>query len=59
MSGEVWGKCVNRWHDEVGPAHLLREDGSPACGVRYYVTSGGEPDPVTKCRRCLRLKEKK
>jgi hypothetical protein len=57
-----WGRCLDRWHDERPTLHILRGDGAPACGVKYYTTGGqlavgptpGKVGPA--CRRCLRLK---
>ena len=50
-----WGYMVDRNHDQGRVAHLLREDGRPACGASYYASAGqstarglcGE-----RCRRC-------
>ena len=53
-----YGRMINRWHDEVGPWHRLRDDNAPACGARYY-TSGGEqtlPSEAHLCGNCKRLR---
>lgn len=51
-----WGKLLNEWHDEVGPFHLLRDDGSPRCGVPYRSSTGAYPyeekDCHPRCGRC-------
>lgn len=53
-----WGRRMNKWHDEVGPLHLLNDDGSPACGSSYYTTTGtvtvteGTDTPEGCCKRC-------
>lgn len=51
-----WGKLLNEWHDEVGPFHLLRDDGSPRCGVPYRSSTGpypyAEKDCHPRCGRC-------
>lgn len=56
----VWGKLLDRWHDEGCVFHALRGDGSPACGVPYFASTGGYPDGPTSaaacCGRCLRVK---
>ena len=53
----AWGHRLDRWHDERGPLHLLRDDNSPACGARYYAMAGATPDPAghAKCRTCERI----
>ena len=56
-----WGKRLNRWHDEVGPFHLLREDGSPACGCSYFATTGPYPDQThvtATCGNCGKIAAK-
>ena len=59
MSVERWGRMVNRWHDEVGPCHLLKEDNSPACGTSYYASSGAiHPGTSWKCGNCKRISVK-
>lgn len=51
-----WGLLLDRWHDEGRTGHLLKGDGSPACGVRYFASTGPYPIEVqNKCRRCLRI----
>lgn len=54
--GHSWGKLLNEWHDEVGPFHLLRDDGSPRCGVPYRSSTGAYPyeekDCHPRCGRC-------
>ena len=56
----VWGKLVNRWHDEGRVFHALRGGGSPACGVPYFTSTGRYPTGPTSeaacCRRCLKVK---
>lgn len=53
---EQWGRMLNKWHDEVGSLHLLKPDGSPACGTRYFASGGAYPEDeaktAPKCRRC-------
>ena len=52
-SPHEWGKLLDQWHDEVGPFHRLKPDGSPRCGVRYYTSSGPYPYEVDECHpRC-------
>lgn len=49
------GRCLTRWHDETGHVHALRGDGSPACGVKHYTTTGPYPGLTladVTCRRC-------
>lgn len=55
-----WGRLINNVRDEIGPFHLLREDGSPACGASYFTSTGPYPYEITgpKCRYCEK-KEKK
>lgn len=56
-----WGYLLNRWHDEQRRAHLLKDDASPACGSRYYTSTGPYPTEISrwnKCRRCLRIAAK-
>lgn len=56
---QPWGRRLDRWHDEQGPFHLLRDDGSPACGASYHTTTGPYPRVPSeheKCRRCKRIK---
>ena len=54
MSG--WGYMMNRLHDQLSVAHLLRGDNSPACGARYYTSAGPcEVHPSSRCRNCLRI----
>lgn len=55
---DLWGRMLNKWHDEVGPFHRLRDDNSPACGASYY-TSGGAQHPPSeghKCGNCKRVR---
>jgi len=50
-----WGRLLNRWHDETGAFHILKEDNSPACGARYFASTGTYPmlpQESQKCRRC-------
>lgn len=56
-----WGRLLNKWHDEIGVFHLLKGDGSPACGVSYYTSTGPYPDQNiqvhNKCRRCMGIQK--
>lgn len=58
-----WGKRMNNFHDEVGPFHLLKDDGSLACGASYFTTTGPYPNQDMTgracCRRCLKIAVKK
>ena len=59
----AWGRRINRWHDEVGPLHLLNEDNSPACGAKYF-TMGGmlrqeNQGGLPKCKKCLLIEAKR
>lgn len=52
-----WTVTMNRWHDQGQLAHLRRDDGSPACGVKYHSTGGPFEgiEMYPKCRRCERI----
>lgn len=54
----MWGRLLNRWHDEVGPYHYLKSDGSPACGARYFSSAGAyaDTDGGPKCGSCSRMR---
>jgi hypothetical protein len=58
----AWGKLLDKWHDEVGPFHLLRPDGSPSCGASYFTSSGPYPYPeqdcYPRCDRCRVIAQK-
>jgi hypothetical protein len=52
-----WGKLLDTWHDEGRVFHLLKDDGSPACGVPYFTSSAYPADFAPfqpRCRRCDR-----
>ena len=52
-----WGWLMDKWHDQLSLMHLLKGDGSPACGCAYYTSSGPAPDAVEhypKCGNCKR-----
>ena len=52
-----WSCAMTRWLDQINTAHLRKEDGSPACGARYYCMGGPFDgiDRVPKCRNCERI----
>jgi hypothetical protein len=52
-----WGRMINRWHDKMKTVHLLKDDGSPACGASCFASAGEALDPPesAKCRRCVRI----
>jgi hypothetical protein len=52
-----WGFMMLRFCEQGRTAHLLKPDGSPACGASFYASAGAAMDePVTpKCGRCLRI----
>jgi len=56
-----WGRLINKWHDEVGVFHLLKDDGAPTCGSNYFSSTGPYPDQnihvFNKCRRCLAVEK--
>lgn len=60
---DLWGCMVTRWCDQGRTAHLLRRDGSPACGARYYASCGagmprgGVSAPL--CRRCEGIEKRR
>lgn len=51
-----WGRLLNRFRDEIGKAHLLKEDGSPACGASYYASTGPYPHAIDDNQKCLNCK---
>ena len=56
-----WGKLLDKWHDEGRLFHLLKHDGSPACGVSYYTSTGTypfAPDDSQKCKLCKGIEQK-
>lgn len=52
-----WGFMMLPGCDQGRTAHLLRADGSPACGASYYASAGQSLDVSEhqKCRRCQRI----
>lgn len=67
----AWGHRMNNIHDQVGPLHVLKDDGAPACGSAYYTTGGAEhttgtPAELKKltgshatCFRCRKIADKR
>lgn len=52
-----WSRRMDRWHDEQGPFHRQRDDGSPACGASFLYMAGPHRDQPARaqcCKRCLK-----
>lgn len=58
MSRIAWGYMMLPFCDQGRVAHILRDDGSPACGASFYASAGQSSDvPEShKCGRCKRLR---
>jgi hypothetical protein len=64
-----WGHRQNNLHDQVGPLHVLKDNGAPACGCAYFTTGGAEhttgslaelktlTSSHATCFRCRRIAE--
>lgn len=54
-----WGYMLNVNRDRGRLAHLLRADGSPACGARYFASAGQSEDvqTINKCLHCLKIEK--
>lgn len=50
-----WGYMLTVKRDQGRTAHLLKGDGSPACGARYFA-SAGQSQHVSESSKCLRCK---
>lgn len=60
MNEQRWGYMVKRFCDQGRLMHLLKDDGSPACGAYFYASAGMslEPNHGAHCRRCERIAAK-
>lgn len=53
-----WYPAINRWHDQTGIAHLIKEDGGAACGSRLTLGGGfakASDAGTHECRQCARI----
>ena len=51
-----WGYLIDRWHDQSVITHVLKDNGSPACGCSYFASAGPcNTYSSPKCRRCQKI----